>query len=295
MGPLEILCVVGAIFLFLYYYSTSNHDFWKNQGVQGPKPLPFIGNLKDLILNRLSPGDFSKKYYDEFKDEPMVGIYAKNIPMLILKDPDLIKDVLIKDFNNFTDRGIPINEKIDPLSQNLVFLEAERWRPLRKKLSPVFTSGKLKEMFYLLEESSHHMDKYLQKLVPINEPIECRQLTSKFTINAIGSCAFGIEINAFSDQQNEFVEMGKRMFDTSVWRSIRNTIRDQTPWLFQIIGPIFKNQEAQSGDFFQKLITDTMNYRKENNVNRHDFVDLLRFIKENPDKMDDIGKLFDIC
>ena len=290
MGPFEILCIVAVIFLFIYYYTTSNYDFWKNRGVKGPKPLPLIGNFKDLVLNRISSADFTKNYYNEFKNESMIGIYAKSSPILILKDPELIKDVLIKDFNNFTDRGMPINEKVDPLSQNLVALELERWRPLRKKLSPVFTSGKLKEMFYLLEESSCHLDKYLDKLVSINEPIECRQLTSKFTMNVIGSCAFGIEINALSDEQNEFVQMGKKIFAYSFWRNIRTKVRELMPWLFNLLGPLFKNTEMV--DFFTKLLTDTMKYRKENNVNRHDFVDLLQFLKENSEKVDDIGDLY---
>ncbi|XP_043471293.1 uncharacterized protein LOC122504303 [Leptopilina heterotoma] len=286
MASIEILCIVAVILLFLYVYSSKNHDFWKTQGVKGPEPIPFLGNFKDVLLNRLAPGQLAKIFYDQFIDESMIGVYARSTPILILKDPELIKDVLIKDFNKFADRGLPLNEKIEPLSQNLLNLEPKRWRPLRKKLSPVFTSGKLREMFFLLLESGNHFETYLRKIVPKNKPIECRLLTSKFTMDVIGSCAFGIDINTLSDEENDFIRMGREIFDLDFWRSIKRKIRELAPGLFSLLGPIMKNKELDN--FFTSLITDTMKFRKENNVVRHDFVDLLRYVKENPEKLDDI-------
>lgn len=286
MGPFEILCIIAGIFLFLYYYSTSTHNFWKNQGVNGPKPAPLFGNFTDLMLNRISLGDYTKKLYEQFINEPMIGMYARRSPILLLKDPDLIKDVLIKDFNKFADRGINIHEKVDVLSPHLFALEPERWRPLRKNLSPVFTSGKLKEMFHLLIETSEHLDDYLKHVVIENEPIECRKLTAKFTTDVIGSCAFGIDINALSDDESQFLRMGRRIFEVTFWRTLKLRIRDITPWLYGILGPIVAEKEMN--DFFINLIKDTMEYRKKNNVVRHDFVDLLRHVKENPDRLGDL-------
>ncbi|XP_051165488.1 uncharacterized protein LOC127284206 [Leptopilina boulardi] len=286
MGPFEILCIIAGIFLLLYFYSTSTHDFWKNKNVKGPKPTPLLGNFTDLMLNRISMGDYTKKLYEQFNNELMIGMFARKTPILLLKDPNLIKDVLIKDFNKFADRGINISEKVDVLSPHLFALEPERWRPLRKKLSPVFTSGKLKEMFHLLIETSEHLEEYLNNIVIENEPIECRKLTAKFTTDVIGSCAFGIDINALSNEESEFLRMGRKIFDLNFWRTLKIRIRDITPWLYELLGPILAEKEMNN--FFVNLVRDTMKYRKENNIVRHDFIDLLREVKENPDKLSDI-------
>ncbi|XP_051168141.1 probable cytochrome P450 6a13 [Leptopilina boulardi] len=286
MEPLEILCIIAGIFLLLYLYSKSTHDFWKNQGVNGPKPTPLLGNFTDLMLNRISVGDYTKKLYDEFNSEPMIGIFARRTPILLLRDLDLIKDVLIKDFNKFADRGLAFNEKVDILSPHLFTLEPERWRPLRRNLSPVFTSGKLKEMFHLLVETSEHLEQYLNKVVIENEPIECRTLTSKFTADVIGSCVFGIDINALSNEENEFIRMGRKIFDFNFWKTVKFRLNTITPWLYGLLGPILADRETDN--FFVNLIRDTMQYRKENNIVRHDFIDLLREVKENPDRLGDL-------
>lgn len=109
---IEIFCGIAVIFLALYYYFTSTFDFWKIRGVNGPRPIPVFGNIKDHTLARISIADFSKKLYEEYRDEPVVGIFVEKTPTLVLRDPDLIRDVLIRDFSKFADRGFPFNEKV---------------------------------------------------------------------------------------------------------------------------------------------------------------------------------------
>lgn len=288
MGPLEIFLIIFVICLTLYYYSVSKYEFWKNLGVKGPKPMLLLGNFKDLMLRTKSFGDFMKDLYDNYKDEPMIGIYARHTPILILNDPDLIKDVLIKDFTNFTDRGIKIHEKVEPLAQNLFSLDHNKWRPLRIKLSPTFTSGKLKEMFYILSECGDHLEEYMQIIESRNEPIEIRDLTSKYTTNVIGACAFGLNINVLCDEESEFLKMGRQIFNLSTWRQIKATIRDSFPALYDFLGPIMKDTEINH--FYKHLFLGVMKYRRDNNIVRHDFVDLLRDIRENPEKIGDFGE-----
>ena len=57
-----------------------------------------------------------------------------NKPFLMINEPELIRQILIKDFNKFPDRGMYINEKIDPLTGHLFLLGGEKWRYLRAKL-----------------------------------------------------------------------------------------------------------------------------------------------------------------
>lgn len=164
IGILEFLLCIGSILLLLYYYVIHGFNFWKKRQIAGPKPIPLFGNFKDVTLGKVHQADYLKSIYDTYSNEPVIGVFMWNKPVLVVKDLDIIKDVLIKSFLDFADRGVRIHEDIDPLSQHLVFLEHKRWEPLRKKLTPVFTSGKLKEMFYLIYNCADHFNQYMQTL-----------------------------------------------------------------------------------------------------------------------------------
>lgn len=112
IGAFEVLCGLGALFLFLYYYFTSTYDFWKKRGVQGPEPSLLTGNFGPLMLGKMSIAECSKQIYNQFPSEKLIGIFARKSPVLVVKDLDLIKNVLIKDFSVFADRGRKIHEKV---------------------------------------------------------------------------------------------------------------------------------------------------------------------------------------
>lgn len=176
----------------------------------------------------------------------------------------------------------------EPLSQNLFFLEQKRWQPLRAKLTPIFTTRKLKNMFALISENSDYLVNHIEKLMNKNESIECREIMAKYTTDCIGSCVFGVEMSAMSNEESEFRRIGKNVFYPPWLDLLRAKIKLYSPWFYDILGHILPDTETTN--FFIHLVVDNINYREKNNISRNDFIDMLREIKKQSDKADDIGK-----
>ncbi|XP_047356211.1 cytochrome P450 6B1-like isoform X4 [Vespa velutina] len=183
-GIFEIFCGLTVIILLLYYYLTMTFDYWKVRDVKGPQPIPLFGNMKDVIFHKINMTEYLMNIYNSYKDERYIGIFFRSRPILILRDPQLIKNILIRDFSSFPQRAVDVTEKVEPLTQNLIYLEAHRWRPLRNKLTPAFSIIKMKEMFPLIMTSSLHFEEYINK-IPDNDIIDIYKLFNKFTINII--------------------------------------------------------------------------------------------------------------
>jgi len=71
---------------------------------------------------------------------------------------------LIKDFNSFFNRYgcADPNDCIGYAS--LFFIKNPAWKIATTKLTPFFTSGKLKKMFGLMLKCGKHLDEYLNSL-----------------------------------------------------------------------------------------------------------------------------------
>lgn len=163
---------------------------------------------------------------------------------------------------------------------------------MRAKLSPVFTSGKLREMFPLVIECSKDLEKYLDSVVETGKPVECRDLAGKFTTDVIGSCAFGINMNALSDENSEFREVGKKIFTQTMRMQIRDICRQFLPKIYEIFGHLL--QIPRVDQFLIDVVRDTIKYRRENKIVRPDFINTLMELRDHPEKLENIGIQFKI-
>lgn len=112
MDYFQILCAISMLILTIYYYYSSKYAFWKNRGIFGPKPTIFFGNFANSVIKKRSISETVKKWYDDYKHESVSGIFEGTTPVLIVNDLDMIKDVLIRDFSLFVDRGFHIFPKV---------------------------------------------------------------------------------------------------------------------------------------------------------------------------------------
>ena len=156
--------VLAGLFIVLYLYFTRNFDFWKKRGIPYEKPLPFVGNLKEAALQRVDVGQNLKLIYDKHKSKPYVGFFSFDQPSLLFNDPELIKRILVKDAQYFVNRTQTANEEVDPLTGKAIFaLKDAKWKHTRAAMTPIFTTNKMKKMFYLIEKCANELKLYLDK------------------------------------------------------------------------------------------------------------------------------------
>ena len=113
--------VTGLTLLVIYLIGTWNHDHFSKQNVPSLKPIPFLGNMAPLLFQTLSIPDFISDMYNRLKGHKYGGTYHLMNPVLLIRDPELIKMVTVKDFEHFLDRNVPISEDCEPLFGKLLF------------------------------------------------------------------------------------------------------------------------------------------------------------------------------
>jgi cytochrome P450 family 9 len=65
--------------------------------------------------------DFISDIYNRLKGHKYGGVYQLMNPVLLIRDPELIKMVTVKDFEHFLDRQGPISEDAEPMFGKSLF------------------------------------------------------------------------------------------------------------------------------------------------------------------------------
>jgi len=83
---------------------------------------------------------------------------------LVIRDLEIAKHILVKDFDYFIDRRpFDLSKKANKyFSGMLTTLTGEKWKTMRGIMSPVFTSGKLKSMMPIIHKVRIFMITFLK-------------------------------------------------------------------------------------------------------------------------------------
>nr|CAD7261793.1 unnamed protein product [Timema shepardi] len=123
------------------------------------------------------------------------------------------------------------------------------WKVIRPQLSPGFTAGKMKSLFPQLMEVCQEMKSYLEHCVP-SGTIDTKELCTKFSINAVASCAYGINGHTFEDPEAEFRKVGRKFLQPSFLKIVQQ--------LFLLLAPRIASFTAFQQ--LRRLLIDSLTY-----------------------------------
>ncbi|XP_076277121.1 putative cytochrome P450 6a13 [Lasioglossum baleicum] len=266
--------IVGALILIItglyIYYKLFVFTFWRKKGVYNVEPTFPTGNMLPLLTGKLSSAEFFKNAYEQHKKHRLLGVYMLHRPYLILTDPNLIRDVLAKEFSNFHDRGMFCNPETDPLSGNLFQLPGKKWRNLRVKLTPTFTSGKIKQIFPILKETGDTLNKFFDRKVESKESIDVKDIFTRYSLDVIMSTAFGMTCDSINNPNNEFRYWSKKVFEPKL---LWNGLVFFAPQVFDLFSMPYNERSVTK--FFTTMFRDTIEHRQSHDIIRKDFLNLL--------------------
>lgn len=195
--------LVGVFLTYVKWCQT----YWHRNEVPSPPGSFFFGHFKNALLGQTSFGETILEIYRQgVKVNPNhVGAYFLWEPIYIPLKSKLIKQILVKDFSYFVNRGTS-HDPAEILSMSLFNIEDDDWRKMRTILTPTFTSSKM--MFETIMEKVVILD----RVVDAKCGFECdiSSILARFTTDVITSCGFGIEC--------PFRNAGKKAFEEGLIR-----------------------------------------------------------------------------
>lgn len=122
------------------------------------------------------------------------------------------------------------------------------------------------------------MTKFIDEKMRQEGSLDNRELCAKFTTDVVGSSIYGVESGAFTQPHSAIRELAVNVLSPS-WRL--SVLLFVSPIFPAIVDWLKVSLVAKKeADFMTQLLRDTLKYRKENKVDRQDFMDFLIQLKE---------------
>lgn len=169
-----LILVTSVLYLWIKYV----YSYWSRTNFPYLKPTIPFGNVAHSSTGKKAMGINLYDLYNSCS-EPVIGIYLLFRPALLVRDADIAKTILTTDFTSFYDRGVYHNPN-DPIACNMLMLPGQEWKRIRAKLTPTFTSGKLKGMMPAILRIAEILDRKLAEPAKHAKIVEVKDLLIRF-------------------------------------------------------------------------------------------------------------------
>lgn len=264
-----------TVLLIAYLYIKQKQNYWKTRAVPHEPPRFLLGNLRGSLKELTFFGFLVAEMYKRF-NAPYFGFYAFTKPTLVIKDPEIIRLVLVKEFSKFSERMFKGFEEVDAVAFNsLLWVRNPTWKLIRSKMSPAFSSGKMKLMMPLMRECGENLVEYLVEHE--GDTLEMKEVLSKYTTDIISSCAFGINANCLAVENSQFRIAGRKIFDPT--QNAKGSVYFYAPILAKIFNIKFMDEEAVN--FLRNVFWETVDKRESDGIKRNDLIDILMQLRND--------------
>ncbi|EDW10108.2 probable cytochrome P450 317a1 [Drosophila mojavensis] len=277
--------IVLCLLILLVMAARYQRDYWRYLDIPHERPKKLWPIIKQLATQSLSTDDMKVAHYtsiyNKFKGSgPFCGFYALLQPRALALDRELIRQIMIKNFWNFNDRGIYCNQKSDPLSGDLYGLRGNKWKEMRQKLDPCFERDRMAWLYDSLYEEAEQLLLTVSSTLmkQSHSTLHIQKLMRRYVLSALASCVFGV--NAEQRQKyslDEFEQMTELALSTRKHGYLMNLLMIRFPNVCRKLR--LRQTPKAAEDYFLSLLEDIVAQREAAGERRQDYLQLLLDIK----------------
>lgn len=239
----ELFFSIIVIVIGLYYVITKKNNYFKDRGVKFIKPIPIFGNMWDVTFCRRNFMEIIQESYDKFAKSCFFGLFEYTAPVYVIRNPELIKKIAIKDFDHFTNHRITLDREVEPIFGRIMFFSRDqKWKDMRSTISPAFTGSKMRNMFPLIDFCAKQSCEYLMR--NSKKEFELKELFGRIGNDVMATCAFGLSVDSLDHPNNEFYLRAKETSNFTGFNAFKFLLTCNYPTIMKVCSYLFLKKKC---------------------------------------------------
>ena len=186
-----LLCCVIILWLVYTHYFKPYYTIKRRVRLSGPQPRIYSGNYSEIA--KLGVTESTMKWMSSYG--PTYICYYGIRPVIVTQDLEVIKSVIVKNFDCFVNRPyIPALLRRTNLL-GLGMIRGSRWRRVRRIVTPAFSTKKLKMVAPLIQTSCERLKNKMAAVSDTESNVNVSEWFKMFTLELILATAFSRDVS----------------------------------------------------------------------------------------------------
>lgn len=113
---LWVIVIYITLLSFVYHCVIKYWTFFSDRNVKFVRGIPFFGTTYKMFFGLEAMNDAFETLYNKYPNESVIGMYELGGgPVYMIRDPEMIKQIAIRDFDHFVNHRFAMSEESDPL------------------------------------------------------------------------------------------------------------------------------------------------------------------------------------
>nr|XP_039270251.1 cytochrome P450 3A5-like [Styela clava] len=294
--PLDILSIETWVLIISLlalgrYYIHRKWQYLKNINIpHEPCSIRKFGHLS-YTFGAETALQYDNKCKEKFGN--VYGTYFGITPTVHIHDPDILRQIFIKEFSNFAMRQRRfLKISGEELNNSLTNVDLKQWKRMRNTLTPTFSSAKLRQMTTIMEWCADNAIVALNKKVENNGGVfNSKDFFSRISLDVVCSAAFSTKVDSINDTENE-PEIVKKAKELMKGGGVLSKLFVLLIVLSEFLEKVLEKLNiplvrGESLKYFRRLTDHVIEKRKNNphDTGRVDLMQLMLDAEISPDKV----------
>lgn len=263
-------------------------NYWKRLGIPSVKPTFLLGHVAPIVTQKVAAAHCFQDLYSS-TEHPYYGMFILHIPCLLLRDLDLIQNILVKNFNYFEDR--PGGNDHDKMGSNLLFvMKSKTWKAMRSHLARMFSTEKLRNILNGALVVGDTLTNCIKKKSVQGKSLNVCEISTMYTSDVMALCFFGFHSDSLTKGRNSYYLSSELLPKNSIRQALKTFCFLYLPSITNIFKMTFL--DAPTEKHLKILYSNILEDGRRGALDQTDFINLLLKLEREEPKIFSDDQIF---
>ncbi|XP_075745763.1 cytochrome P450 3A41-like isoform X1 [Rhipicephalus microplus] len=259
-----LVTLFGLLLSVALWWLRRIFTFWNGKGIAHLTFWEYVRFAYDIYTKPLN--DVARRAY--IRHGRVYGSYQGTVPTLVVGDADILREILVTKFKNFSDRSLSQTVGSDVWKKSIMNLSGDEWKKARAIFTRALTPSKFKMILAKIKPIAGRMTSRVIDAAAEKKPVNFSELASNVAFDTAAALNYSVDTYSEVDKDHTIMKCLENIaMGPSGWRIVMMFLM---PTLYKALQPDYPPKS--STDVFKAFVSHVIEDRKSKNKEEDDFL-----------------------